>query len=424
MSLAQDNVVRVLGTEGRIEVADFWFASGHAGGTGRIEVIRRDGRRRTVKVKEKRWLYSFEADAAAAAIRAGRQEFDPPGMTWDDTLGNLRVLDRWRADAGLVYDLERPERRPRTLRGTPLGRRSGAIPHRAVAGLGKATSVVALGFEDFPDFASASILLDAFFEKGGTIFDTAWIYGSGRSERILGEWLRSRGVRDEAVVIGKGAHSPLTYPDVTGRQLGESLERLGTDHVDVYFMHRDNPDVPVAEFVDALDAEVRAGRIRGPFGGSNWTRERFDAAVAWAGAHGRAARTALSNNFSLAEMVEPIWEGCVAASDKDWKAWLAARGVTNFAWSSQGRGFFFARGRGGRRGGRPGLGLEGQPRAARPGAGARGAARATADRRRARLLPGAAVPGGAADRTAAAGGARRQRRGARDHADARAGPLA
>ena len=100
-----------------------------------------------------------------------------------------------------------------------------------------------------------------------------------------------------------------------GRQLAESLERLGTDHVDVYFMHRDNPDVPVAEFVDALDAEVRAGRIRGPFGGSNWTRERFDEAVAYAGANGKAAPTALSNNFSLAEMVEPIWEGCVAASD-------------------------------------------------------------------------------------------------------------
>ena len=82
------------------------------------------------------------------------------------------------------------------------------------------------------------------------------------------------------------------------------------------------------------------GAIRGPFGGSNWTRERFDAAVAYAEANGKAAPTALSNNFSLAEMVEPIWPGCVAASDAAWKAWLAERGVTNFAWSSQGRGFF------------------------------------------------------------------------------------
>jgi predicted dehydrogenase/aryl-alcohol dehydrogenase-like predicted oxidoreductase len=340
VSLAQDNMLRVLGSEGRIEVPDFWFAGGHHGGTGRIEVIRRDGRVKTVKVKEKRWLYAFEADAAAEAIRAGGQEFDPPGMTWDDTLGNLRVLDKWRADIGLVYDIERPERRSTTLRGTPLGRPSGAIPHRPVAGLEKPASVVALGFEDFPDFASAAILLDAFFEHGGTIFDTAWIYGGGRTERVLGEWLASRGVREQAVVIGKGAHSPLTYPEVIGGQLAESLERLGTDHVDVYFMHRDNPDVPVGELVDALDAEVRAGRIRGPFGGSNWTRERFEEAVAYAEANGKAKPTVLSNNFSLAEMVEPIWPGCVAASDEGWRAWLAERGVTNFAWSSQGRGFF------------------------------------------------------------------------------------
>ena len=53
-------------------------------------------------------------------------------------------------------------------------------------------------------------------------------------------------------------------------------------------MHRDNPDVPVGEFVDAMDAEAAAGRIRGPFGGSNWTRERFDAAIAYARRTGQA----------------------------------------------------------------------------------------------------------------------------------------
>ena len=105
-------------------------------------------------------------------------------------------------------------------------------------------------------------------------------------------------------------------------------------------MHRDNPDVPVGEFVDAIDAELRAGRIRGPWGGSNWTRERFDEAVAYAERAGKARPTALSNNFSLAEMLDPIWAGCVAASDDAWKAWLTERQVVNFAWSSQGRGFF------------------------------------------------------------------------------------
>lgn len=340
VSLVQENVLRILGTTGRIEVADFWYAGGREGGTGRIEIIANDGARRTVEVAEPGWLYGFEADAAGAAIRAGRQELAAPGMSWDDTLGNMRVLDRWRADAGLAYGIERPEARPRTLRNAALARGGARIPHRPIAGLARPASVVALGFEDFPDFASASILLDAFFEAGGTIYDTAWIYGMGRTERVLGEWLGARGVRDEVVVIGKGAHSPLTYPEVIARQLDESLGRLGTDHVDVYFMHRDNPDVPVGEFVDAIDAEVRAGRIRGPWGGSNWTRERLDAAADYAREAGKTAPGALSNNFSLAEMLDPIWAGCITASDDDWKAWATRRQLTNFAWSSQGRGFF------------------------------------------------------------------------------------
>ena len=69
-------------------------------------------------------------------------------------------------------------------------------------------------------------------------------------------------------------------------------------------MHRDNPDVPVGEFVDAMDAEVKAGRIRGPFGGSNWTRERMDEAIAYAERTGKQKPGALSNNFSLAEMLD------------------------------------------------------------------------------------------------------------------------
>jgi aryl-alcohol dehydrogenase-like predicted oxidoreductase/predicted dehydrogenase len=338
VSLEQENVLRILGSEGRIEVKDFWFASGKQGGTGVIDVIGRDGAR-VVEVAEDRWLYAFEAEAAGEAIRAGRQEFAPPGMSWDDTLGNLRALDKWRADAGLTFAFERPGARARTVRNTPLTR-GGAIPRRAIPGLEKSASVLALGFEDFTTFPGASVMLDAFFERGGNVYDTAFIYGGGRTEAVLGEWLAARGVRDEVVIIGKGAHSPLVYPDVIGKQLDTSLERLGTDHVDVYFMHRDNPDVPVGEFVDAMDAEAAAGRIRGPFGGSNWTRERFDEAVAYARRTGKRAPTVLSNNFSLAEMNDPIWPGCIACSDASWRRWLEETGVVNFAWSSQARGFF------------------------------------------------------------------------------------
>ncbi|WP_136617164.1 MULTISPECIES: aldo/keto reductase [Mesorhizobium] len=341
ISLNQDNVLRILGTKGRIEVPDFWFAGGNRDvGLGQIEIIASDGARETISVNEKRHVYSFEVDAAGEAIRAGRQEFAWPGMAWAESLGTLRVLDRWRAAAGLEYGIEKAQQRVNTISGRPLRSGGTAIAKRTIPGLSKPASVVALGFEDFRTFSSGSILLDAFFEAGGNLFDTGYVYGAGYTEKLLGEWLKNRGVRAQSVVIAKGAHSPLCYPDVIGKQLDQSLDRLQTDHVDVYFMHRDNPDVPVGEFVDAMDREVKAGRIRGPFGGSNWTMERMDQAIAYAERTGKQRPGALSNNFSLAEMLEPIWAGCITSSTDAWKAWLTARQMPNFAWSSQGRGFF------------------------------------------------------------------------------------
>ncbi|WP_209089927.1 aldo/keto reductase [Agrobacterium tumefaciens] len=336
---AQDNVLRIIGSEGRIEVKDFWFAAGHKGGTGRIDIVKGD-KVETIELPEDRWLYSFEVDAAGEAIRQGRQEFAAPGMTWADSLGNLRVMDQWRVSVGLEYSVEKATSRVANIAGAKVTA-GNAVPKRQIPGLAKPASVVALGFEFFPNFASASLTLDAFYEAGGNLFDTAYVYGGGKTEAIFGDWYTSRNVpREEIVLIGKGAHSPLCYPDMIAKQLDQSLERLKTDYVDAYFMHRDNLDIPVAEFVDAMDAEVRRGRIRGIFGGSNWTRERLDEAAAYAQKNGKQAPGALSNNFSLAEMLDPIWAGCVAASDDEWRSWLKSRQIPNFAWSSQGRGFF------------------------------------------------------------------------------------
>lgn len=335
----QDNVLRIIGSEGRIEVQDFWFASGHKGGVGKIDVIKGKDRQ-TIEVAEDRYLYSFEVDAAGEAIRNQSQEFAYPGMSWADTLGNLRVMDQWRASVGLEYGVESAAKRVLNIAGGKVAP-GNSVPKRQIPGVAKPASVVALGFEFFPNFASASLTLDSFYEAGGNLFDTAFVYGGGKTEAIFGDWHTSRNVpREEIVLIGKGAHSPLCYPDMIAKQLDQSLNRLKTDYVDIYFMHRDNTDVPVGEFVDAMDAEVQRGRIRGIFGGSNWTRQRMDEAIAYAEKTGKTAPGALSNNFSLAEMLDPIWAGCVAASDEPWKEWAKERQIPNFAWSSQGRGFF------------------------------------------------------------------------------------
>ncbi|MCI9867039.1 aldo/keto reductase [Rhizobium skierniewicense] len=338
----QDNVLRIIGSEGRIEVENFWFASGHKGGVGKIEIIK-GADRQVVEVHENGWLYAFEVDAAGEAIRAGQTEFAYPGMSWADSLGNLRAMDQWRQSVGLEYGVETAAKRVRNISGAAVVA-GNSVPKRTIPGVAKPASVVALGFEFFPNFASASLTLDTFYEAGGNLFDTAYVYGGGKTEAIFGDWHTSRNVpREDIVVIGKGAHSPLCYPDMIAKQLDQSLDRLKTDYVDIYFMHRDNTNVPVGEFVDAMDAEVKRGRIGSIFGGSNWTRERMDEAADYARKNGKAAPAALSNNFSLAEMLDPIWAGCVAASDDAWKDWQRERQIPNFAWSSQGRGFFTER---------------------------------------------------------------------------------
>ena len=187
------------------------------------------------------------------------------------------------------------------------------------------------------DVEHANAVYGGYLEAGGNCFETARRYGA--SEEVLGEWVESRAVRDEVVLITKGAHTPECFPETVERELLESLERLRTDHVEIYFLHRDNPDVPVGEFVDVLNEQRDAGRI-GAFGGSNWTNERLDEANEYAGRKGVAGFTLLSNNFSLARMIEAPWEGCLASSEDGSRSWLEERQMTLLPWSSQARGFF------------------------------------------------------------------------------------
>jgi aryl-alcohol dehydrogenase-like predicted oxidoreductase len=154
-------------------------------------------------------------------------------------------------------------------------------------------------------------------------------------ERLLGQWIKNRGVRHETVIIAKGAHTPNCNPASLTQQLHESLDRLQTDYADIYFMHRDNPDIPVGEFVDVLNEHLKAGRIRA-FGGSNWTPQRVAAANRYAKRKGLTEFAAVSNNFSLARMVKPVWAGCISADP----LWHKRQQLPLFAWSSQARGFF------------------------------------------------------------------------------------
>jgi aryl-alcohol dehydrogenase-like predicted oxidoreductase len=226
-----------------------------------------------------------------------------------------------------------------------------AMKYGTVAGVGKPVSRLVQGTipltED--DMPGSFALLDAVYEHGCRTFDTAHGYGNGACERVLGAWYNDRGVRDEIVVLGKGAHpydgrERVTPEDITA-DLHDSLGRQGTDFIDIYVLHRDNPKLPVGPIVEILNEHKKAGKI-GVFGGSNWSTSRIAEANAYAAEHDLDPFTVSSPNYSLAPQVKPPWAGCLSISGPagaSEREWYVEQGMPIFPWSSLAGGFFSGR---------------------------------------------------------------------------------
>ncbi len=189
-------------------------------------------------------------------------------------------------------------------------------------------------------------LLDACFERGFTAYDSAHSYGGGTSDSELGAWMASRGIREQVVVLTKAAHPEngipdRVRPDFIRRDLEESLERLQTDHIELFLLHRDSRDYPVGEIVDVLHECHEAGHI-GLYGGSNWLGDRVKAANDYAAANGKTPFRISSPQFSVAEMIQAPWEGCTSVSgvqgEAD-RAYYDENGMSLFTWSSLAGGF-------------------------------------------------------------------------------------
>jgi predicted dehydrogenase/aryl-alcohol dehydrogenase-like predicted oxidoreductase len=330
----------IIGKDGRIVVPNPWANDRSSGGTFTIEVYRQGKDAETITLDEAMTAFALEAEAMAQDILAGRTEASAPGFTHADSLSQAMVLDAWRKAVKVEFPDETPARFTRPLHGDPLRKAADTgMAFGQVPGLDKPVSRFVMGCDNQMTFSHGAVIWDAWYEAGGNAFDTAWVYCGGTIEARLGHWFATRGVRDECTLIVKGGHTPECHPEAIDRQLDQSLERLQTDYADIYIMHRDNPDIPVGEFVDCLDAHARAGRIT-VFGGSNWSLERLKAANEYAKANDKQGFGVLSNNFSLARMLEPVWAGCISSSDPESVAVLTERQIANFAWSSQARGWF------------------------------------------------------------------------------------
>jgi aryl-alcohol dehydrogenase-like predicted oxidoreductase len=178
-----------------------------------------------------------------------------------------------------------------------LGRSALMVPRIALGcgsfgGVGSAPEFFGQGLSE----DQALELMDAAWEFGITHFDTADAYGGGRSERVIGRWIASRGVRPQLTTktynpMRAGADHGLRPERIT-RQLRMSLERLGVDHVELYLAHEFDPEVPLAESFGVLD-QAQAGGTIGAYGVSNFSAPQLTAALA------AGAPQAIQNSYSL-----------------------------------------------------------------------------------------------------------------------------
>jgi aryl-alcohol dehydrogenase-like predicted oxidoreductase len=155
-------------------------------------------------------------------------------------------------------------------------------------------------------------VLDAYFEAGGNFIDTADSYGrrgpggAGESERIIGRWIAARGNREQLVIatkVGMSPQLPGLSRETIMRGVDGSLERLGVEHIDLYYAHKDDPQTPLEETLAAFGELQREGKIRHA-GASNYGARRLEQALRLGEQPQMASYVALQPHYNLLDRDE------------------------------------------------------------------------------------------------------------------------
>lgn len=204
--------------------------------------------------------------------------------------------------------------------------------------------------------AATDRLLAAYLEAGGNFFDTAHCYaawvekGEGVSERELAASLRRLGAFDRVVIATKGGHPAFgdfyPRPDdflserVLAADIDDSLNRLGVETIDLYYLHRDDGRTPVEVILEALNREVARGRLR-YLAASNWSVKRLADANQYAAEKGLRGFVASQVQWSLAVPNWPITEDPTTryVTQKE-IAWHTAAGIPLIPYSATAGGYF------------------------------------------------------------------------------------
>lgn len=204
------------------------------------------------------------------------------------------------------------------------------------------------------DQSRANAILDRFSELGGNFIDTARSYGdwipdapTGASERAIGAWLKGKD-RSDVVIATKGGFFDMRVGDYRNRctpadiasDLSQSLEHLGVESIDLYFLHMDNEDVPVKDLIDALLDHQAAGRIR-YFAASNWSASRIAQANAYAASIGKQGFVASETFWGLAvpDVGAAAMQGYQHYYEGEYEA-LHDAGLPIIAYAAQSGGYF------------------------------------------------------------------------------------
>lgn len=192
----------------------------------------------------------------------------------------------------------------------------------------------------------ANDLLDGIYALGVNAFDTARNYML--AEKSLGTWIAERGIRDQVVILSKCGHpSPYGRKRINEKDIRKDFDKssgyLRTNYIDIYLLHRDDPEIPAGDIVEIFNALHAEGKI-GAFGGSNWTHQRIEEANEYAYSHNLLPFTVSSPNFGLADQVQDPWGGgCVSISgpqNAGAREWYRSSQMPVIAYSSLACGLF------------------------------------------------------------------------------------
>ncbi len=187
--------------------------------------------------------------------------------------------------------------------------------------------------------------MDLYIENGGNIIDTARLYVDGKSEEIIGRYLKERNLKGKIVISTKAAHPPVGYMEINRLSQAEiekdvdtSLSLLGIEAIDILWLHRDDHSVPVETVVDAMAAIIKKGKVK-YWGVSNWQGVRMEKANEYAISKGMPQIFGGQIQWSLAKPSH-IYDSTLVAMNSVEAEYYKKYNAPVFAFASQGKGFF------------------------------------------------------------------------------------